>query len=264
MLTPWLKLLRVVNFPTVPGDVFVGAAAAMWWCECRAGSPQLWLSVGMAALSSCALYLYGLVDNDIVGAPTDAGRPIPDGEISMRAARIARAACLVLGFLPLAGVYRCHFEATALGAASYSLVPTALVFAIAAYNRSKRPTLMGLCRGINVLLGVAAVAPPIFWPRLFAEAPTSGATFAIALLVAVWIAYISAVTRYSEGEESDPERRRRVGLLIEGVVHLQMLALVVLTLLWPSHCTRRLLVAGAVMLVLLRTFKKVFKKVSAS
>ena len=85
-----------------------------------------------------------------------------------------------------------------------------------------------------------------------------------AFVAAVWVAYIAAVTKYSEGEESDPGRRARVGMLIEGVVHLQMLALVFFTLLWPSHGARVLLIAGAVMLVSLRLSRRFLSKVSAS
>ena len=267
MLMPWLRLFRVVNLPTVPGDVLVGAAAALWWIGCRTVLPaEAWLSIGFAAVSSCCLYLYGLADNDIVGAATDKGRPIPDGEISLRAASIARAVCLVLGVLPLVVVqFLLHgglSAAAVLRVASVLLVVLALIVAIVAYNRTKRPLLMGLCRGLNVLLGVAAVVPPVLWPRLSVEAPLQACS--AAFVAAVWVAYIAAVTKYSEGEEADPERRARVGLLIEGVVHLQMLALVVFTLVWPSHGTRVPLIAGAVLLVLLRTSKKAFRKVSAS
>ena len=262
MLMRWLRLFRVVNLPTVPGDVLVGAAAATWWAGLGDGSHGLWLSVGLAAVSSCFLYLCGLVDNDIVGAPTDSGRPIPDGEVSMRAARIARAACLVLGLLPVAAFGLSTCGASVLGAVSCFALALLLLLSITAYNRSKRPSLMGLCRGLNVALGVASVAPPLLWPALARRAPLQ-ACFA-AVVAAVWTAYIAAVTKYSEGEELDAGRRRRVGLLIEAVVHLQMLVLVMFTLLWPSHSTRMLLVAGAGMLVLLRATKKAFPKVSAS
>ena len=267
MLMPWLRLFRVVNLPTVPGDVFVGAAAALWWCGYRSALPsEMWLSVGFAAVSSCLLYLYGLVDNDIVGAATDTGRPIPDGEISIHAASIARVVCLVLGVLVLDVVLcRLHggFSNTeVLSVDSVLLVVLALVVAIVAYNRTKRPLLMGLCRGLNVALGVASVVPPVLWPRLSVEAPLQACS--AAFVAAVWVAYIAAVTKYSEGEESDPGRRARVGMLIEGVVHLQMLALVFFTLLWPSHGARVLLIAGAVMLVSLRLSRRFLSKVSAS
>ena len=81
----------------------------------------------------------------------------------------------------------------------------------------------------------------------------------------LWWLYISLVTLYSEGEENDPVKKRRVGLLVGGIVYLQLTALIVLTLEFPQVAAMRpLLVAGAVLLVLLRLFKKVFPEVSAS
>ena len=77
----WLKFFRVVNLPTVPGDVLVGAAAATW-CVRASLSAQELASVALAVAASCCIYMFGLADNDIVGAATDKDRPIPDGEIS--------------------------------------------------------------------------------------------------------------------------------------------------------------------------------------
>ena len=78
----------------------------------------------------------------------------------------------------------------------------------------------------------------------------------------LWWLYISLVTLYSEGEENDPVKKRRVGLLVGGIVYLQLTALIVLALRDPR--VMPLMVAGAVLLVLLRLFKKVFPEVSAS
>ena len=52
------------------------------------------------------------------------------------------------------------------------------------------------------------------------------------------------------------------GLLVGGIVYLQLTALIVLALRDPR--VMPLMVAGAVLLVLLRLFKKVFPEVSAS
>ena len=54
-------------------------------------------------------------------------------------------------------------------------------------------------------------------------------------------------------------------MLVGGIVYLQLTALIVLTLEFPQVAAMRpLLVAGAVLLVLLRLFKKAFPEVSAS
>ena len=268
MLRPWLKLFRVVNLPTVPGDVLVGAALAMWCCGGSASaSAQDMARIALAAVSSCLLYMFGLVDNDIVGAATDNGRPIPDGQISMRAARIARMLGLLLGVAASASAACFVVDGAAFGV-EYAVMfaicqiaaALALVAAIVAYNRTKRPLLMGLCRGLNVLLGVSSVLPSLLWLRLFLRAPLQSC--AVAVVAAVWTVYIAAVTKYSEGEESDPERRRSVGRLIGGIVYLQLVVLIVLAIANPY--VNPLLLAGAVLLVVLRVFRRAFPKVSAS
>ncbi len=267
MLMRWLRLFRVVNLPTVPGDVLVGAAAAMWWIDWTIVSAQDVARIGLVAVSSCFLYMFGLVDNDIVGAATDKGRPIPDGEVSMRAARIARMLCLVLGVAASASAACYVVDGVSYGV-EYAVVfavcqivaALALVVAIVAYNRTKRPVLMGLCRGLNVVLGAASVAPFILWLRLFVRVPLHSC--AVAAVVAAWVVYVATVTKYSEGEDLDPGRRRRVGLLVGGIVYLQLAALMAFTMSKPA--LKPLLVAGAVLLVLLRVVCRALPKVSAS
>ena len=247
----WLRFFRVVNLPTVPGDVMAGAAAVV-----AAGGSRLcadgWANLALVAAASCALYLFGLADNDIVGAATDRGRPIPDGEISPRAARVARGMCLAAAVaLVAAGGAR--------GASAQALA-VALAVAVVAYNRTKLPYLMGLCRGLNVLLGAAAACPP--GPLRTALPHPTAAVVAPLAVALVWTAYIAGVTKYSEGEELDPARRRRVGALIGGIVYLQLAALVVCSLVDPAN--NPLLVAGAALLAALRAAKVALPKVGAS
>ena len=241
----WLRLFRVVNLPTVPGDVLVGAA--LWPCFAGLG-----LSVSRTAVlvgASVFLYLFGLVDNDIVGAKTDKGRPIPDGEISLGAARLARFLCLAV----LIGV--------ALGFGLPGLwwpMAFSLLVAVVLYNRTKWSFLMGVCRALNLGCGVVAANTVYSGDAALLLGPA-------AAVCVIWFAYIWAVTWYSTGEENDPEKKRRVGALVGGIVYLQLTALLVLTLAFPQVAMMRpLLIAGAVMLILLRLFKTVLPKVSAS
>ena len=241
----WLRLFRVVNLPTVPGDVLVGAA--LWPCFAGLG-----LSVSRTAVlvgASVFLYLFGLVDNDIVGAKTDKGRPIPGGEISIGAARLARFLCLAV----LIGV--------ALGFGLPGLwwpMAFSLLVAVVLYNRTKWSFLMGVCRALN--LGCGVVAANTVYSR--DAALLLGPAAAVCI---IWFLYIWAVTWYSSGEENDPDKKRRVGALVGGIVYLQLTALLVLSLMFPQVAVMRpLLIAGAVMLILLRLFKTVLPRVSAS
>ncbi len=236
----WLKLFRVVNLPTVPGDVLVGAAL-MSFFSWRAMS-----GLAAAACASVFLYMFGLADNDIVGAKGDSGRPIPDGEITLGAARLARGLCLfaalvvaLIGSLP-----RLWWP-----------VALALVLSIVVYNRTKWSVFMGLCRALNVVCGVACV-------KIAFTQGDERLVYPVAVVAGLWFLYIWAVTKYSEGEEKNPGKKRLVGMFVGGIVYLQLLVLIVITM-WDAGAMP-LLVAGAVLLVLLRLFKRALSKVSAS
>lgn len=234
MIRAWFKFFRIVNLPTVPGDALVGAAV----CGAFGWRP---------ALVSVLMYLFGLAQNDILGAKTDAGRPIPEGKISLRAAKDA-AACCWIGAAVLATV----LGASGMPFSAWIYIGVMTVL-ISAYNVTKRPILMGLCRGCGVLFGAA-----------WAGIPSAGWILPV-VLAAVWTAYIAGVTKYSEGEELDEGRRRTVGFLIGALVYLQLITLIILYLIRPECPALRLaLLTGAALLVLLRLLKHALPEVSAS
>ncbi len=240
-----LKLLRVVNLPTVPGDVLVGLALVAW--ACPAAAVPFPTVVGVA-LASMSVYLFALADNDIVGASTDGeSRPIPAGEVSLRTARIVRVVLVAasLAFaawtpLPLAGW----------------LVLAALLALSILYNRRRNALVMGLCRALNVLLGASVLVPSATLSVKLA-AP-------LALAALVWTAFIAVVTRYSRDEDAHPERRARVSQLIGALVYLQLSALLAVYLLAPTAFSRALLLTGAILLICQRLLKSILPKVSGS
>jgi len=232
-----LQFFRAVNLPTVPGDVLVGLAAVV-------AVGRLEVS-GLTVVAACAagvlLYLFGLADNDIVGAATDVGRPIPSGRITLGKARVARALCLVLTL----GV-----GLTARLTPAWWVAAFLLLVSIVLYNRTKWSVVMGLCRGLNVLCGgVVAVAS-------VRELPLPSVWTLLAVVV-VWTAYIAGVTLYSKGEEFDDAKKRRVGLMIGAIIYLQLSALIVFGV-------RSLLIAGAVLLLVNRLARRLMPGVSGS
>ena len=236
----WLRLFRVVNLPTVPGDVLVGAAL-MSFFSWRAMS-----GLAAAACASVFLYMFGLADNDIVGAKGDSGRPIPDGEITLGAARLARGLCLFAALVvALIGSLPRFWWPVAL----------ALVLSIVVYNRTKWSVFMGLCRALNVVCGVACV-------KIAFTQGDERLVYPVAVVAGLWFLYIWAVTKYSEGEEKNPGKKRLVGMFVGGIVYLQLLVLIVITM-WDAGAMP-LLVAGAVLLVVLRLMKRLLPRVSAS
>ena len=242
----WFRFFRVVNLPTVPGDIWVGAVAVWFGAGiiCDYGAPLF-----NATIAGVLLYMFGLADNDIVGAKTDKGRPIPDGQISMGAARIARALCVIgaiaVGLAP---------DPVALRPLPWMWWPAAfaLVCSIVVYNRTKNWALMGLCRGLNVACG-GAVASCVFLTS--GEDAASPVTWLGACAV-LWTVYIAAVTKYSEGEEMDAAKKRRVGFLVGAIVYLQIIAL----LCFQSG----IVVLVGVLLVMMRLMKRFLPEVSAS
>lgn len=243
-LAPWLKIFRVVNLPTVPGDVLAGVASLTF---VAAFGPNVMNLVGWACGLSVLIYMFGLIDNDIVGAKTDVGRPIPDGEISLKSANAVRFALPPLTY-GLAVCARLPWE--------WCVPATLLMIAIMVYNRTKSAFLMGCCRGLNVGCGFAvgyfaadAVAYQwhLVWP------------FVVAVLFTL---YIFAVTKYSEGEEMDKRKKRRVGMLIRGHLYLQLATLTAFAML--DRTVIPLLIVGCAMLIALRFFKRMFPGVSAS
>ena len=242
MLKSWLRVFRVVNLPTVPGDVLAGVASSS--LACNSWSPAVVVRVSVL---SVLIYMFGLLDNDLVGSKTDRGRPIADGEISLKTGWIVWGVL----FLAVPALVFAVGLPRECGAPAFLLMLTILI-----YNRTKSVIAMGCCRGLNVGCGFAAsvgVADVIHldWTLLL--------PFVVA---GIFTLYIAAVTKYSEGEELDPARKRRVGFLIGAHVYLQLATLIVFALLVPS--TTPLLVAGAVLLMVLRVMKHTLPGVSAS
>ena len=244
----WLKFFRVVNLPTVPGDIWVGAVAVWFGAGiiCDYGAPLF-----NATIAGIFLYMFGLADNDIVGAKADKGRPIPEGQISLRAARIARAACLLaaiaVGLAP---------DPVALRTLPGMWWPAAfaLLCCIVAYNRTKNSVVMGLCRGLNVVCGGAVAFQSC--ASLTSGKDSASPLFWLGVCVFIWTGYIAAVTKYSEGEEMDAAKKRRVGFLVGAIVYLQIIAL----LIFQSG----IVVLVGVLLVAMRLMKRFLPEVGAS
>ena len=192
----WLSLFRLPNLPTAPGDALAGAAICLSLSHPGAISiePDTLLKLLAAGGVALLLYMAGLADNDIVGAEEDRThapkRPIPAGDITIPQAQVARAVCLILAGV---GSALCHMPP------AWWIVAVILVGGIFFYNRFKNkwPTFglvsMGLCRGLSLFAGAAAMwnvsAPPD-------AAFLDHTLFSRAVLIAVigWTAYISAVT----------------------------------------------------------------------
>lgn len=196
-----LQLVRPANVVTALADVLAGYAVAG-----AAAAGLGWL----LAATAC-LYAGGIVLNDVFDREIDRverpERPIPSGRIAAPAAAALGAGLLASG----AGL-------AAMANPGALLVATLVAAAVLLYDAwTKRfafagPVNMGLCRALNLLLGMAA-APgeiPGHWP--------------LALLPLV---YIAAVTALSRGEVHGGRRGIAAFALIS--LTLVLIALAVLS-----------------------------------
>jgi hypothetical protein len=208
-LRGYLELLRPANVVTAIADVLAGYAVAG-----RGQSSRLpWL----LAATVC-LYAGGVVLNDFFDRVVDASerpeRPIPSG-------RVPAAHAGVLGGVLLGAGTALAFGATrAAGAVALALAASVLVYDVRAKAHGfAGPLAIGLCRGLNVVLGMAAV-------------PAAAAGhWSIALLS---VAYIAAVTAVSRGEVHGG--KKAVAALAMGVLGVVIAALLLIALrsnVWP-------------------------------
>ncbi len=214
------ELLRLPNLFTVPGDILVG------WC--LAGQRGSFPIAGI--LASLCLYAAGLLFNDAFDAHVDAlerpERPIPSGRI--RRSTVFGWACLlsVLG-----------------GALAWQGVEMALLLLalILLYDGVLKHIpwvgvlVMGVCRGINILLGVA-----VSWP--FGETPWEGPPLVAAIFFASYILVVSIVAKH----EASPQAQITRG--IRWLPFWMTLALVPL-FWWSAYCPLWPVLPAALLLV---------------
>ena len=176
----YVRIIRPANLVTSAADVLAGYVVV--------GAPEGQLMWRLIA--SIGLYAGGIVLNDFFDRELDAverpERAIPRGLVSPVAAA-------VLGSLLLVGAVVAGFLASPLT----GLIAIAITLCVLAYNAGIKhhalgPILMGCCRGLNLLIGLAAV--PALLP---------GCWF-LSLLPLV---YISGIAMLSRGEVTGGTRR---------------------------------------------------------
>lgn len=187
--------MRPANLLTAVADVLAGYAAA--------GLPEPaalpWLIV-----ATLGLYGGGVVLNDVFDAKLDAverpERPIPSGRADIRATAALGTFLLLFGIGAAAGAGR-----------TSAAIAAAIALCALLYDAAGKrvpgvgPVNMGLCRGLNLLLGVSAAPARLLerWPLAFLP-----------------IAYVAAITLASAGEVRGGSRGALLGaqLLLGGVL----------------------------------------------
>jgi 4-hydroxybenzoate polyprenyltransferase len=146
-LGSYAQLVRLPNLPTAIADIALAALAT--------GSlPERWPGFLLLVAASSCLYMAGMVWNDFFDIEQDKrerpDRPLASGRVSRHTAGLLGATLMILGvgFAMLVNLSRS------------GVIAGALVIAIFLYDgwlkrTAMGPIAMGLCRFLNVLLGVS-------------------------------------------------------------------------------------------------------------
>jgi len=180
--------MRPANIVTSVADVLAGIAISGYFLL----GDQEFLSVFLLCLSTIGLYGGGIVFNDVFDADLDRierpERAIPSGAISKKEATLLGIVLLCIGI----------FAAFAFSLRSGIIAFLILVFALV-YNKFSKhyaflgPLNMGVCRGMNLLLGVSIVS--ISLQSLY-------------LLGLIPLIYIFSITMISQGEVHGSSKKK--------------------------------------------------------
>lgn len=179
----FLKLARPANLVTAVADILAGIAISGALLATQL-NPGLSINILLLCLSTIGLYGGGIVFNDVFDIKIDRlerpERPLPKGLISLQSATIYGILLLTTGIISAFLVNQTAGTIAILTSIS------ALVYDKWGKNHSwLGPPNMGLCRGLNLLLGISIV------PQM---------AFELWYLAFVPIIYISAITMISRGE----------------------------------------------------------------
>ena len=201
----YAEVMRLANVFTAISNVWMGMIFV-------SGGLPGWTAVGITA-TSALLYLAGMVLNDVFDYKLDAyerpERPIPSGRVSLGAARL-------LGWGLLEGGIACGWiTAYMTSARSVGTITVFLAIAIFLYDsggkRFAGPMLMGLCRMLNVGLGMSVVGD------LFEVRGSEPIVIGIGL-------YIASVTLFARNENETVGRAQLVWCAAWTILSLALIA----------------------------------------
>jgi len=180
-LFAYLRIMRPANIVTSVADILAGIAISGILIN---GNGTPWLTIFCLCLSTACLYGGGIVFNDVFDAELDKierpERAIPSGIISLTNATILGTALLISGIV-LAALTSSTSGLLAFGVSCFAL----LYNKIGKHHPFFGPLTMGVCRGLNLLLGLSIVPAMLQQHYLLAIIP---------------VIYIFSITMTSRGE----------------------------------------------------------------
>jgi 4-hydroxybenzoate polyprenyltransferase len=210
-LIGFLRLMRLANIVTAISDILAGVAIAAFAVQIE------WTNISftpvlLLILSTIGLYGGGVVFNDVFDADLDKierpERPIPSGLISKTSAVFFAALLLALAIIAATLVHEAFFS-------SSFFLASAIAIAAVVYDKWGKhhsllgPLNMGLCRGLNLLLGMS------IFPEVLSQ------YWWISLIP---IIYIAAITMISRGEVHGGKKTTMIGaVFLYGIVIVSIL-----------------------------------------
>ncbi|WP_316842933.1 UbiA-like protein EboC [Pedobacter gandavensis] len=185
----YITIMRPANLVTSVADVLAGVAISGYFLTTNFDFEHL-LPILLLCISTLGLYSGGVIFNDVFDAEKDKkerpGRPIPSAAISRKDAAVFGGICFTIGVVAAAFV-------------NLTSLAFALMILIAALTYDKwskhltvlGPINMGICRGLNLLLGVSVFSrsPELWW-------------LVIAIIPIVYIASLTIINRRKEEDKN--------------------------------------------------------------
>ncbi len=200
-LIGFLRLMRPANIVTAVSDILAGVAIAAYAGNNAISYP--WQSLALLIISTIGLYGGGVVLNDVFDTELDKAerpeRPIPSGLISKNAAALWGTVLLLAGIAAAAAVHT-----TGLFSSS-ALIAIAIAICAVVYDKWMKhnsflgPLNMGICRGLNLLLGMSML------PAVLSQ---------YAYIAIVPVIYIAAITMISRGEVHGGKKNTLYGAVL--------------------------------------------------
>jgi 4-hydroxybenzoate polyprenyltransferase len=211
----WAQLVRVPNTLTACADVLAGFSIAVgpWFA-----SDGIAVSLLLICLASVCFYWAGMVLNDVHDIEADRIQrrkgPLVDGRIDIQTAAIAGWMLLFTGIL-LAGVSSYLLpdpsNASTRNPSKWLVVGigSLLAMVIAAYDSRLKatifgPLLMGMCRGLNLLLGIS-----LGWCLVW---PSDSDWIVIAVAVFGHVGFVMGITLAARRESLVDQSSRRLAI----------------------------------------------------
>lgn len=217
--------MRPANIVTAIADILAGIAISGY----LSADVDKYTPILLLILSTVGLYGGGVVMNDVFDAELDARerpeRPIPSGLVS-------RSEAGVLGVILLLAGIALAFQVSVLS----GLIALTIAVAAVIYDKFSKhdailgPINMGLCRGLNLLLGVSIVESLAYEYWYLALVP---------------IIYIAAITMISQGEVHGGRKSTlyfaaalyvlaMISILYASTVHDEVIPTMIFIALWAA------------------------------